>query len=62
MWNELYNAAVKVQNGRTISPFIEAGGVASSYSLQNKEIFMLVYASIQHAHLECVQKETPLPI
>lgn len=30
MWNELYNAAVKVQNGRTISPFIEAGGVAAA--------------------------------
>ena len=23
MWNELYNAAVKVQNSRTISPFID---------------------------------------
>ena len=30
MWKELYNAARKVQNGRTISPFIEAGGVAAS--------------------------------
>ena len=28
MWNKLYNEAIKVQNGRTISPFIEAGGVA----------------------------------
>ena len=61
MWNKLYNAAVKVQNGRRISPFIDAGGVAAAI-LQNKEIFMLVYASIRHVHLECVQKETPLPI
>ena len=30
MWNKLYEAAVKVQNGRTISPFIEAGGVAAA--------------------------------
>lgn len=30
--------------------------------LQNKEIFMLVFVLIRHAHLECVQKETPLPI
>ena len=30
MWNELYNAAGKVQNGRTVSPFIEAGGVAAA--------------------------------
>ena len=30
MWNELYNAAVAVQNGRTVSPFIDAGGVAAA--------------------------------
>lgn len=30
MWNKLYNAAVQVQNHRTISPFIEAGGVAAA--------------------------------
>lgn len=30
MWNKLYNAAVKVQNGRAISPFIDAGGVAAA--------------------------------
>lgn len=30
MWKELYNAARKVQNGRTISPFIQAGGVAAA--------------------------------
>lgn len=29
-WNELYQAARRVQNGRTISPFIEAGGVAAA--------------------------------
>ena len=30
IWNELYNAARKVQNGRTISPFMDAGGVAAA--------------------------------
>ena len=30
MWNKLYNAAVKVQNSRTISPFIDAGGVVAA--------------------------------
>ena len=30
MWKKLYDAAVKVQNSRTISPFIDAGGVAAA--------------------------------
>lgn len=30
MWNKLYNSARKVQNGRTISPFIDAGSVAAA--------------------------------
>ena len=30
MWKTLYNEARKVQNGRTISPFIDAGGVAAA--------------------------------
>ena len=30
MWIKLYNAAVKVQNSRAISPFIDAGGVAAA--------------------------------
>lgn len=30
MWNELYRAARQVQNSRTISPLIEAGGVAAA--------------------------------
>ena len=29
-WKELYLAARAVQNGRTISPFIEAGGVSAA--------------------------------
>ena len=28
IWGKLYHAALRVQNARIISPFIEAGGVA----------------------------------
>lgn len=30
IWDELYKAALAVQNGRTISPFVDAGGVAAA--------------------------------
>ena len=30
IWNHLYEAAQAVQNARTISPFIDAGGVAAA--------------------------------
>nr|WP_310604201.1 cytidine deaminase [Anaerosporobacter sp.] len=30
IWAKLYNAAKSVQNGRTISPFIDAGGVGAA--------------------------------
>ena len=40
MWNELYNAAVKVQNGRMISPFIEAGGVAAAILTKKGNIYV----------------------
>ena len=40
MWNKLYKAAVKVQNGRTISPFIEAGGVAAAILTKQGNIYV----------------------
>ena len=40
MWNKLYNAAVKVQNGRIISPFIEAGGVAAAILTKQGNIYV----------------------
>ena len=40
MWNELYNAAVKVQNNRIISPFIEAGGVAAAILTKQGNIYV----------------------
>lgn len=40
MWKKLYNAAVEVQNGRIISPFIEAGGVAAAILTKRGNIYV----------------------
>lgn len=40
MWKTLYDAAVKVQNGRTISPFIDAGGVAAAILTKKGNIYV----------------------
>lgn len=40
IWNELYQAAVKVQNHRVISPFIEAGGVAAALLTKSGNIYV----------------------
>ena len=40
IWNELYNAALKVQNDRSISPFINAGGVAAAILTKNGNIYV----------------------
>ena len=40
MWQELYDAAVKVQNSRTISPFIDAGGVAAAILTKKGNIYV----------------------
>lgn len=40
MWKKLYNAAVKVQNDRTISPFIDAGGVAAAILTKRGNIYV----------------------
>ena len=40
MWKRLYDAAVEVQNGRQISPFIDAGGVAAA-------ILMIPFMSVK---------------
>ena len=40
MWNKLYNAAIKVQNNRVISPFIEAGGVAAAVLTKKGNIYV----------------------
>ena len=40
IWNELYNAALKVQNERTVSPFIEAGGVAAAILTKKGNVYV----------------------
>ena len=40
VWNKLYNAARRVQNGRTISPFIDAGGVAAAILTKQGNIYV----------------------
>ena len=40
IWNELYNAALKVQNDRSISPFIDAGGVAAAILTKKGNIYV----------------------
>ena len=40
VWRELYDAAVRVQNGRTISPFIDAGGVAAAILTKNGNVYV----------------------
>lgn len=40
MWKKLYEAAIKVQNNRTISPFIEAGGVAAAILTKSGNIYV----------------------
>ena len=40
MWDKLYKAAKNVQNDRVISPFIEAGGVASAILTKKGNIYV----------------------
>jgi cytidine deaminase len=40
MWDKLYKAAKSVQNDRVISPFIEAGGVASAILTKKGNIYV----------------------
>lgn len=40
IWSKLYNEARKVQNGRMISPFIEAGGVATAILTKKGNIYV----------------------
>ena len=40
IWEKLYNEAKKVQNGRAISPFIEAGGVSAAILTKAGNIYV----------------------
>lgn len=39
-WEKLYLSAKKVQNGRSLSPFIEAGGVAAAIQSKSGNIYV----------------------
>lgn len=39
-WKHLYEAAKDIQNGRTISPFVEAGGVAAAVLTKSGNIYV----------------------
>ncbi len=39
-WQELYDAALRVQNGRNISPFIDAGGVAAAILTKQGNVYV----------------------
>ncbi len=40
MWNTLYEKAREVQSSRTVSPFIEAGGVAAALLTKSGSIYV----------------------
>ena len=40
IWSELYQKARAVQNDRTVSPFIEAGGVAAAILTKSGKVYL----------------------
>lgn len=40
IWDKLYSEAKKVQSGRNISPFIEAGGVAAAILTKSGNVYL----------------------
>ncbi|MBE6632422.1 MAG: cytidine deaminase [Ruminococcaceae bacterium] len=40
IWDKMYKEARKIQNGRTLSPFIEAGGVAAAVLSSSGKIYV----------------------
>lgn len=40
MWDQLYQAARRVQNGRRVSPFIDAGGVAAAILTKQGNLYV----------------------
>ena len=56
MWQELYDAAVAVQNDRTISPFIDAGGVAAAILTKKGNIYVGVCIDTASALGMCAER------
>jgi cytidine deaminase len=40
IWDELYKKALSVQNARSISPFIDAGGVAAAILTKQGNVYL----------------------
>ena len=40
IWKELYEKAIAVQNDRTVSPFIEAGGVSAAILTKSGNVYL----------------------
>ncbi|ENY8807427.1 hypothetical protein ACF13H_002629 [Clostridioides difficile] len=60
-WKELYNNARGKLNPRTISPFIDAGGVAAAILTDSGNVYTGVCIDTA-CNWECVQKEMLSPI
>lgn len=56
MRDKLYSAAVGVQNGRTISPFIDAGGVAAAILTKRGNIYVGVCIDTASALGMCAER------
>lgn len=59
MWNKLYNVALKVQNGRTISQFIEASGVAERNAIANINLHK---TKVKSTHIKLNRNEIVIAI
>lgn len=55
-WEQLYREAVKVQNSRVISPFIEAGGVAAAIQTKKGNIYVGVCIDTASALGMCAER------
>lgn len=40
VWSELYNKALSVQNDRTVSPFMDAGGVSAAILTKKGNVYL----------------------
>ncbi len=56
IWEKLYTSALKVQNDRVISPFIEAGGVAAAILTDKGNIYVGVCIDTASALGMCAER------
>ena len=56
IWDTLYNEARKVQNDRTVSPFIDAGGVAAALLSAGGNIYVGVCIDTASALGMCAER------